>query len=78
MEPKTGHSKSDHRARRCLLSGLEGDAINIILAAAAANLRKLLRSLRDAAGGFQFAMFRAPAHWPELDPSPRPFLLAAT
>ena len=42
IEPKIGHLKSDHRAGRCYLSGLEGDAINIILAAAAANLRKLL------------------------------------
>ena len=42
IEPKIGHLKSDHRVRRCFLSGLEGDALNIILAAAAANLRKLL------------------------------------
>jgi len=48
IEPKIGHLKSDHRVRRCFLSGLEGDAINIILAAAAANLRKLL-------AGFFFA-----------------------
>ena len=41
IEPKIGHLKSDHRAGRCFLSGLEGDAINIVLAAAAANLRKL-------------------------------------
>ena len=42
IEPKIGHLKSDHRVRRCFLSGLEGDAVNIILASAAANLRKLL------------------------------------
>ncbi len=48
IEPKIGHLKSDHRVRRCFLSGLEGDAVNIILAAAAANLRKLL-------AGFFFA-----------------------
>jgi hypothetical protein len=35
IEPKIGHLKSDHRVRRCFLSGLEGDAINIVLAAAA-------------------------------------------
>ena len=45
IEPKIGHLKSDHRVRRCFLSGLEGDAINITLAAAAANLRKLLGGL---------------------------------
>ena len=42
VEPKIGHLKSDHRMRRCFLSGLTGDAINAILAAAGANLRKLL------------------------------------
>ena len=49
IEPKIGHLKSDHRVRRRLLSSLEGDAINIILAAAAANLRKLL-------AGFSFGL----------------------
>lgn len=51
IEPKIGHLKSDHRVRRCFLSGLEGDAINILLAAAGANLRKLL-------GRFCFALLR--------------------
>ena len=50
IEPKIDHLKSDQRVRRCFLKGLEGDAINIILAAAA-NLRKLLgrlcRALRE-------------------------------
>lgn len=59
IEPKIGHLKSDHRMRRCFLSGLEGDAINIILAAAAANLRKLL-------AGFFFARlaWRTTLSWP--------------
>lgn len=43
IEPKIGHLKSDHRVDRCYLSGLPGDAINIVLAAAGANIRKLLR-----------------------------------
>ncbi len=51
IEPKIGHLKSDHRVGRCFLSGLLGDAINIILAAAGANLRKLL-------GRFVFALRR--------------------
>jgi len=54
IEPKIGHLKSDHRVRRCFLTGLEGDAINIMLAAAAANLRKLLRRLSFA---------RIAGHW---------------
>jgi IS5 family transposase len=48
IEPKIGHLKSDHRVRRCFLSGLPGDAINILLAAAGANFRKLLGRLRRA------------------------------
>ncbi len=67
IEPKIGHLKSDHRARRCFLAGLEGDAINIILAAAAANLRKLL-------AGFCFALraWLAELAWPrELSRMPR-------
>lgn len=43
IEPKIGHLKSDHRMGRCFLAGLAGDAINAVLAAAGANLRKLLR-----------------------------------
>jgi len=45
IEPKIGHLKTDNRMRRCFLSGLTGDAINAILAAAGSNLRKLLGRL---------------------------------
>jgi len=48
IEPKIGHLKSDHRMDRCFLKGLEGDAINAVLAAAGSNLRKLLRRLAAA------------------------------
>jgi transposase, IS5 family len=45
IEPKIGHLKSDHRMNRCFLRGLQGDAINAVLAAAGSNLRKLLGRL---------------------------------
>lgn len=45
IEPKIGHAKSENRLARCYLKGLEGDAMNVILAAAGANFRKLLRLL---------------------------------
>lgn len=48
IEPKIGHLKSDHRVDRCFLTRLRGDAINIVLAAAGSNLRKLLRRLAFA------------------------------
>lgn len=45
VEPKIGHAKHEHRLGRCYLKGLAGDAMNVILAAAGANLAKLLRLL---------------------------------
>jgi len=51
IEPKIGHLKSDHRMGRCFLSRLCGDAINAVLAAAGANLRKLLGLYRREAWG---------------------------
>ena len=52
VEPKIGHLKSDHRMDRCFLHGLDGDATNALLAAAGANLRKLLRRLAAALLGW--------------------------
>lgn len=43
VEPTIGHLKSDNRLSRNHLSGVEGDRINTLLAAAGYNLRKLLR-----------------------------------
>lgn len=48
IEPKIGHLKSENRLGRCYLRGLKGDHINVILAAAGSNLRKLLRALAPA------------------------------
>lgn len=41
IEPVIGHLKQDNRMGRNFLKGMEGDRINAILAAAAANMRKL-------------------------------------
>jgi hypothetical protein len=48
IEPKIGHLKSENRMGCCYLKGLIGDGIKAILAAAGANLRKLLRLLSCA------------------------------
>ena len=48
VEPKIGHLKSENRLGRCFLKGLTGDAINVVLAAAGSNLRKLLAALAAA------------------------------
>jgi IS5 family transposase len=43
IEPRIGHLKSDFRLGRNFLRGIAGDAINLLLAATAANLRLWLR-----------------------------------
>ncbi len=68
IEPKIGHLKSDHRVWRCFLTGPEGDAINITLAAAGANLRKLLRRLSAALIQWLELMVKIPQ--PQLLPTP--------
>ncbi len=45
IEPVIGHCKSDHRLGRNFYKGLFGDSINVMLAAAAFNLKKVLRVL---------------------------------
>jgi IS5 family transposase len=70
IEPKIGHLKSDHRVGRCFLRGLMGDAINIVLAAAGSNLRKLLRR-------FVFALRDWLGHLADSIPMPPCSMLAA-
>lgn len=73
VEPKIGHLKSDHRMDRCFLSGLEGDAINALLAAAGSNLRKLLRRLAAALILWIQRATRVPGIALDLSPyTPRP------
>jgi len=47
IEPVIGHLKSDFRLLRNYLKGSVGDSINLMLAAAAYNFRKLMRQLLD-------------------------------
>ena len=43
IEPVIGHCKSDHRLGRNFYKGLFGDSINVMLAAAAFNLKRAMR-----------------------------------
>jgi hypothetical protein len=43
IEPRIGHHKSDFRLGRNFLRGVHGDALNLLLAATAANLSLWLR-----------------------------------
>jgi IS5 family transposase len=54
IEPVIGHLKSDFRLARNYLKGTIGDAINLLLAAAAFNCKKWLNAL---AKGLLFALF---------------------
>ena len=45
IEPVIGHCKSDHRLGRNFYKGLFGDSINVMLAAAAYNLKRAMRLL---------------------------------
>lgn len=42
IEPKIGHLKSDHRLSRNLYKGIFGDNINVMLAAAAMNFKRMM------------------------------------
>lgn len=46
VEPIIGHTKADGKVERHWLKGAQGDAINVILAAAGHNIRLLLAWLR--------------------------------
>lgn len=47
IEPIIGHLKSDHRLSRNYLSGIVGDEINTLIAAAAFNIKKFLNRLKN-------------------------------
>ncbi len=42
IEPKIGHLKQDHRLSRNFYSGIKGDNINVMLAAAAMNFKRMM------------------------------------
>jgi IS5 family transposase len=43
IEPRIGHWKSDFRLKRNFLKGIQGDAVNAMMAAAASNFRMFIR-----------------------------------
>ena len=45
IEPVIGHCKSDHRMGRNFYKGLFGDSINVMLAAAAFNFKRVMNLL---------------------------------
>lgn len=47
IEPTIGHLKTDHRLSRNFYKGVKGDAVNVLLAAAAYNFKRAMRVLLD-------------------------------
>jgi transposase, IS5 family len=57
IEPKIGHLKSDHRLSRNLYKGIFGDNINVMLAAAAMNFKRMMNKWKKKPS-FYFWLFR--------------------
>ena len=47
IEPKIGHLKQDHRLGRNFYSGIKGDDINVMLAAAAMNFKRMMNIFKE-------------------------------
>ncbi len=47
IEPKIGHLKQDHRLSRNYYSGIKGDNINVMLAAAAMNFKRMMNIYKE-------------------------------
>ena len=56
IEPIIGHLKRDHRLERNFYKGLIGDSINIMLAAAAFNFKRMMRKWKSS---FLFYFFKS-------------------
>ena len=57
IEPVIGHCKGDHRLGRNFYKGLFGDSINVMLAAAAFNLKRAMRDLLALVQRWIFQVF---------------------
>jgi IS5 family transposase len=58
IEPVIGHLKSDHRLGRNFLKGVTGDAINLLLAAAAFNFKRIMNKWKRLLSIFLSAFLR--------------------
>ena len=75
IEPKIGHLKADHRLSRNFYKGIKGDNINVMLAAAAMNFKRMINIWKDNLLALVFRLIRI---FTELTAAPKisiPFLL---
>jgi transposase, IS5 family len=47
IEPKLGHLRADHRLSRTFYKGIKGDNINVMLAAAVMNFKRMMNIWKD-------------------------------
>ena len=62
IEPRIGHLKQDHRLGRNFYSGIKGDNMNIMLAAAAMNFKRMMNKWRLNPQLFLFRFFQTLFH----------------
>ena len=62
IEPRIGHLKQDHRLGRNFYSGIKGDNINVMLAAAAMNFKRMMNKWSRHCGIFLFRFFQTVLH----------------
>jgi IS5 family transposase len=60
IEPMIGHLKSDHRMKRNFYKGITGDAINVMLSAAAFNFKRMMRKWSSSFWLFFYRCFISP------------------
>jgi IS5 family transposase len=57
IEPKIGHLKADHRLSRNFYKGIKGDNINVMLAAAAMNFKRMMNIYKYNSCAFFYRLF---------------------
>lgn len=62
IEPKIGHLKQDHRLSRNFYTGIKGDNINVMLAAAAMNFKRMMNKWKENPLMFLFRFLQAVFH----------------
>ena len=60
IEPMIGHLKSDHRLNRNFYKGITGDAINVMLSAAAFNFKRMMRKWSSSFLSFFYRCYISP------------------
>jgi len=63
IEPRIGHLKQDHRLSRNFYSGIKGDNINVMLAAAAMNFKRMMNKWKINPLLFLLRFFQAIFHF---------------